>query len=359
MEDRKRITSKDVARFAGVSRATVSAVINKTRPVSKKLTDRVEAAMRELNYQPNSLARSLKGKRTHRIGLLVGNAGSPFWALVINTVERVAYGQGFHVMLGDSGEDPEKELAHLKIMSGERVDGIIIAPSGETNREFILRLASEIPVVLFDRRFDAPIDTVASDNELGAYLATLHLIETKKIEKIACLTISLEISPGLERLEGYRKALREKNIPIRNEWIKVEDYTEEAGHKATKELLQDQERPQAIFASSHLQAVGALRAIDEMCLKVPDDITIIGFDEMPWAAFLSPPLTVVSQPVVKMAAQATNLLLDRILSRWESSDESPVVEQILHRPHLIVRESCGNQPEPCEEAELETSKIAL
>jgi DNA-binding LacI/PurR family transcriptional regulator len=347
MRKRKQITSAEVAEYAGVSRATVSAVINKTRPVSPKLVQRVEAAMRELDYQPNALARSLKGKRTHRIGLVVGNAGSPFWAIVVNAIERIAYAQGFHVMLGDSGEDPLKELDHLQIMSGERVDGIIVGACGVANREYILRLSSEVPVVLFDRRFDAPVDSVACDNELGAYLATTHFIERVGIDKIACLAISQGISPGLERVAGYKNALAEHKIPFIQEWIKVGDYTDEAGYLLTLELLKSSNPPRAIFASSHLIAVGALRAIRELCLTVPDDVAIIGFDDSPWAPFLAPPLTVVAQPVSDMAAQAAEILLRRIHRRWNVSQEPDVIEQILHRPKLIVRESCGFTRIPC------------
>src|SRR5512138_3317735 len=124
----RRITSRDEARRAGVSRATVSAVLNQTRPVSDELIGRVAAAIRELNYQPDAIARSLKASRTHRIGLLVGNIASPFWATVINAIESVAYAHHFHVLLGDNDDDPRVELAHLQVMSRERVDGIIVAP---------------------------------------------------------------------------------------------------------------------------------------------------------------------------------------------------------------------------------------
>jgi LacI family transcriptional regulator len=349
MRKRNQVTSAEVAEYAGVSRATVSAVINKTRPVSPKIALRVEAAMKELDYQPNALARSLKGKKTHRIGLIVGNAGSPFWAIVVNAIERIAYAQGFHVMLGDSGEDPLKELSHLQIMSGERVDGIIIGPCGVANRDYILRLSSEVPVVLFDRRFDAPIDSVACDNELGAYLATTHFIERVGIEKIGCLAISQEISPGRERVAGYKNALAEHKIPFNQDWVKVGDYTDEAGYQLTLELLKSLNPPRAIFASSNLIAVGALRAIRELCLSVPEDVAIIGFDDTPWAPFLSPALTVVAQPVSDMAAQAAGILLHRIHQRWTISQEPDVIEQILHRPKLIIRESCGYTRIPCGE----------
>lgn len=339
----KRATSAEVAQRAGVSRATVSAVMNGSRVVSDGLVERVRRAMSDLNYQPDAIARSLKVSRSHRIGLLAGNISSPYWATVINAVERVASVHHFHVILADNNDDPRDELAHLQTLSAERVDGIILAPCGETNRAHILDLARNVPVVLYDRRLiGATIDYVASDNEYGAYLAVSHLIERARIDKIACLTLKLEFSNGSERLAGYQKALLEAGIAINPRWIKLGDYTEDSAHRDTLSLLQSESPPRAIFACSHLKAIGALRAIRELGLDVPRDVALIGFDEMPWAAFLAPPLTVVAQPVAEMAAQAAELLIRRIQTNWERPGEgSAMVEQVLHRPRLIDRESCG------------------
>lgn len=339
----RRITSSHVAQRAGVSRATVSAVLNGSRSVSEALSERVQRAMHDLNYQPDAVARSLKASRTHRIGLVAGNIGSPFWATVINAAERVASNHGFHVILADNDDDPREELVHLQMLSGERVDGIILAPCGETNRAHILDLAGDIPIVLFDRRLTgATIDYVASDNEYGAYLAVRHLIQQAHIRKIACLTLNLELSNGAERLAGYQKALLESGLPINPHWIKLGNYTEDSGYRDTLALLRLADPPRAIFACSHLKAIGALRAVHEVGLTVPEDIALIGYDEMPWAAFLAPPLTVVAQPVAEMATQAAELLIKRIQANWEHPGESAsMVEQVLHRPRLIDRESCG------------------
>ncbi len=338
----KRATSHDVAIRAGVSRATVSAVLNKSRPVSDELVQRIATAMRELHYQPDAIARSLKGKKTFRIGLIVGNIASPFWATVINTVENAAYAQGYHVILGDNDDDAKKELAHLQMMARERMDGIILAPCGEANRDYILSLDREIPIVLFDRRLvGANISSVACDNEQGVYLAVSHLIERSGFDKIACLTLRLDFSIGAERLAGYQKALAAHNIPLNPHWIKVADYTEESSYRDTLSLLRSSDPPRAIFASSHLKAIGVLRAVHELGLAVPQDVALIGFDEMPWAAFLDPPLTVVAQPISDMAIQATEMLLKRIRALWNDDQQDDVVEQILHRPKLIDRVSCG------------------
>ena len=344
----KRITSHDVAQRAGVSRATVSAVLNGSRIVSDDLVERVQRAMRDLNYQPDAIARSLKASRTYRIGLIAGNIASPFWATVINAVEHVASTHHFHVMLGDNNDDPQLELAHLQMLSAERVDGIILAPCGESNRSHILDLAQDIPVVLFDRRLvGATIDYVACDNEYGAYLAVRHFIQAAHISKIACLTLKLELSNGAERLAGYQKALLESGIAINPHWIKLGDYTENSAYRDTLALLRSSDPPRAIFACSHLKAVGALRAARELGRDVPGDVALIGFDEMPWAPFMDPPLTVVAQPVAEMATQAAELLVRRIQAHWEKPGEgAALVEQVLHRPRLIDRESCGCRLDP-------------
>jgi LacI family transcriptional regulator len=197
-------------------------------------------------------------------------------------------------------------------------------------------------MVLFDRRLEnASISSVACDNELGGYLAVSHLIEQSAIDKIACLTLRLDFSMGAERLAGYRNALAAHQIPSNPDWIKVGDYTEESGYRDTLSLLRSPDPPRAIFACSHLKAIGALRAVAELGLRIPEDVAVIGFDEMPWAAFLRPPLTVVAQPITEMAAQATEILLRHISARRSDGQQSEVVEQILHRPKLIDRVSCG------------------
>jgi LacI family transcriptional regulator len=337
----KRVTSLDVAVRAGVSRATVSAVLNRSRPVSRKMVERITKAMRELDYQPDAIARILKGKRTFRIGLIVGNIASPFWAAVINTVENVAYAQGYHVILCDNDDDAAKELGHLQMMARERLDGIILAPCGEVNRDYVTRLDHKIPIVLFDRRLAAHLSSVACDNELGAYLAVNHLIEASGMDRIACLTLRLDFSMGAERLAGYQRALAAHHIPSNPDWIKVGDYAEESTYRDALSLLRSSDRPRALFACSHLKAIGALRAAAELGLSVPEDVAIVGFDEMPWAPFMCPPLTVVAQPITDMAAQATDMLLRHIRARADDDGHGDTIEQVLHRPKLIDRESCG------------------
>lgn len=341
---KKRASSSDVARAAGVSRATVSAVINNTRPVSEKLTRHVRQVMHELDYQPNALARSLKLKRTHALGLIAASLSSPYWAQVISTIQKTAFTSGFHVLLSHTDEDPEKEVAHLRMMIGQHVDGVVLATCGKLDPEYILRLIGDVPVILFDRRLPAEsLDSVATDNVLGSYLAIKHLIDVVGIRHIGCLGIGAESSTGSERIAGFHKALLESGIEPDAAWVKIGGYSEESGYQDALSLLEMPDRPRAVLATSHLKAVGVLRAAAQLGLSVPDDVALIGWDDMPWAAFLSPPLTVVVQPVEEMAAFATEKLIKLIRRRFEPEQdgEHERVEQILFRPKLIVRRSCG------------------
>jgi LacI family transcriptional regulator len=340
---RKRITSKDVAKRAGVSRATVSYVINKTRPVSDELVKRVEAAIRELNYQPSAVAQSLRDRRTHRIGLVTSNATSPFWAQVIKAVADTCYDQGFHLVLGDSDGSPERELIHLQNMSSQWVDGIILCTLGEINREDTLQIAETVPMVLLDSYLkDTPLDAVGCENELGGYLATTHFIEKAGRTKIACLTINVRGNPGAERLVGYQKALMKHDIPLNPQWVKVkEDYSERSAYLDTLQLLRSDDPPNAILACSHMKTIGALRAICELGLSVPEEVALIGYDDMPWAPFLLPSLTVIAQPVMEMANKAVELLIRRIEGYWSDNRDARAPQQVIYSPRLIDRESCG------------------
>jgi DNA-binding LacI/PurR family transcriptional regulator len=340
---RKRITSQDVAERAGVSRATVSYVINKTRPVSDELVKRVEAAIRELHYQPSAVAQSLRDKRTHRIGLVTSNATSPFWAQVIKAVADTCYDQGFHLVLGDSDGNPQRELVHLQNMSSQWVDGIILCTLGEAHREETLQIAQAVPMVLLDSYLkDTPLDSVGCENELGGYLATTHFIEKAGRTKIACLTINVKGNPGADRLVGYQKALMKHDIPLNPDWIKVkEDFSERSAYIDTLELLRSDNPPNAILACSHMKAIGALRAVHELGFGVPEDVALIGYDDMPWAPFLSPSLTVIAQPVMEMATQAVELLVQRIEEHWSDQRDVEAPQKVIFSPQFIDRESCG------------------
>jgi LacI family transcriptional regulator len=247
-------------------------------------------------------------------------------------------------LLGHTDDDPDKEIAHLERMISQNVDGIVLATCGKVDPSYIARLSNDVQIVLYDRRLPGiSIDSVACDNAHGGYIATRHLIETNGRTRIACLTINMESSTGAERVAGYRSALLEFNLPFNPEWVKVGSYSEESGYEDALALLSSADRPQAIFAASHLKAIGVLRAAKELGLSVPEDVSLISFDDMPWAPFLSPPLTVIKQPVMDMATDAVECLVQRINTRFDQSqgNQHDLVDQRLYRPKLIIRESCG------------------
>ena len=345
--DKKRVSSSDVARAAGVSRATVSAIINNSRPVSDALAQHVRQVMQQLNYEPSALARGLKSKRTNSLGLVVASLSSPYWARVISTMQETAYAHGFHIVLSHTDEDPEKEIAQLRMMVGHHVDGILLASCGRVDPGYIAGLRESIPIVLYDRSLpNKTIDSIGCDNVHGSYIATRHFIEAVGIDRIACLGIDTEASTGIERIDGYRRALAEYAIPFRSEWVKSGEYTEESGFEDALELLRSPDRPRAILACSHLKAVGVFRAAQELQLYIPVHIALIGWDDMPWAPFLSPPLSVIVQPVVEMATYAIEKLIALVNRRFSHEQDRRFdrVEQTLYRPTLTIRQSCGYDP---------------
>jgi LacI family transcriptional regulator len=177
---------------------------------------------------------------------------------------------------------------------------------------------------------------------MGGYLATNHFIEEAGRTKIACLTINVRGNPGADRLVGYQKALMKHDIPLNPDWVKVkEDFSERSAYRDTLELLRSDDPPNAILACSHMKTIGALRAVYELGLSVPEDVALIGYDDMPWAPFLSPSLTVIAQPVMEMATKAVELLNQRIEQLWGDQRETETPQKVIFSPRLIDRESCG------------------
>jgi LacI family transcriptional regulator len=278
------------------------------------------------------------------LGLVVASLSSPYWARVISTMQETAYAHGFHVVLSHTDEDPEKEIAHLRMMIGRHVDGILLASCGRVDQGYIVGLLDSAPILLYDRRLpNNTMDCVSCDNLHGSYIATRHFIESVGIERIACLGIDAEHSTGVERIDGYRQALAESGIPYRQEWVRSGEYTEESGYEDALALLRSADRPRAILACSHLKAVGVFRAAQELRLSIPEDVALIGWDDMPWAPFLSPPLSVITQPVVEMARYSIEKLIASVNRRFGQQPDSrhERVEQVLYRPTLTIRQSCG------------------
>lgn len=305
--------------------------------VTEHTRARVEGVIKELGYRPSRVARRLRveGGRSNLIGLIIPDIQNLFFADMVRGVEDAAQRHGYAVFLGNSDENVEKERLYLEVMSAERVDGVILPPSCETDTaagDLVLR---GIPVVCVDRRLvKVKVDTVVIDNVQGAYEATKHLLRLGH-HRIGFIRGRPSLSTSRERLQGYQQALADHGFEPDSTLERAGDGRQESGRQLTKEVLDLARRPTALLVANGLLTLGALEAIQEEGLRMPDDIAIIGYDDMPWARALNPPLTTVRQPGYELGRRAMELLLERV----REPDRSTTV--VMLHPELVVRRSCG------------------
>ncbi len=327
-------TMRDVARHAGVSTATVSHVINHTRPVSDELRERVHSSMEQLGYQRNTIARALRSRHSHTIGVIVPDGSNPFFAEVAQGIEDGILEQEYSLILCDSNNDLGKVLLHTKNLSAKQVDGIIYATSGEDFEGITSLLDGSVAVVAFDldtAGFAA--DAVLLDNFKGGQVATQHLLDLGH-RRIACITGPSRQSLRRERETGYRNALNDAGIAVDETLVREGDFQPMSGYRHALSLLQQsKDRPSAIFACNDLMAMGVLRAAHELGINVPDQLSVIGFDGIYLASFTTPTLSTIRLPKYDMGRQAAHLLLQRI----RNSQKPP--EKCIFEFELVVRES--------------------
>ncbi|MBC7812399.1 MAG: LacI family DNA-binding transcriptional regulator [Burkholderiales bacterium] len=328
-------TIHDVAHRAGVSTSTVSHVINDTRFVSDETRTRVLQAINELSYQPNRVARSLRARRTHTLGVLLPNSANPFFADMLLGVEAVAYDHGYSVIFGNAIEDPQRELSYLEVLLATQVDGILLISTGIFNEALKTVSARDVPVVLVDRSTEQlGVDSVLTDNAYGGALATQHLLSLGH-RRIGCITGPPELIPMAFRIDGYRRAMAEAGVEVDETLIVNGDFQHESGYNGCRKLLSHPEPPTAIFVFNDLMAVGALCALHEAGLRVPEDVSVIGYDNVPLASYTVPRLTTIGQPSQMMGRMATEMLVSRV-----KNPDLPPRHQLLDVT-LIERASCG------------------
>ncbi|MEM3062908.1 MAG: LacI family DNA-binding transcriptional regulator [Nitrososphaerota archaeon] len=333
-------TIYDVAKRAGVSAMTVSRVINGKKDVKPETRDKVLKAIEELGYVPNSLARSFVLQRTKTIGLVITDITNPFFTTLARGVEDTAMKNQFSVIFCNTDEDPEKEVLYLELLARKRVDGVILASASGKRTPLKSILLSKIPVVLIDREVDGleDLDIVKGDSVYGAYLLTKHLINLGH-KRIGIIVGSKNISTAEDRVEGYKKALVEAGIDIDDELIRFARYSREDGYKVTKELLNLENPPTAIFGGNNFIAVGAMMAIRDSGLRVPEDIALVSFDDIESLSQVYPFFTVVTQPAYSMGVISAELLIRRI----EDKDRVRERRKVILQPELIIRESAGEK----------------
>jgi DNA-binding LacI/PurR family transcriptional regulator len=333
-----RATIKDVADYARVSNATVSRVLNNNPQVDEILRARVLEAVEALGYEPNRDARRLRARSSNVIGLVISDIQNPYFISVIRGVEDAAYSQQMNIVLCNSDEDVSKQAIYLRVMEAERVAGLIIVPSDSQQDEDIQQLQKMgIPIILLDRALaNLRMDAVLVDNVRGAYEAVTHLLDLG-YQRIALIGGSPSVTTGQDRYQGYRNALTDAGLPIEDALVKNGDFKMESGYRLAHELMAAAHPPEAIFVANNLMTLGALRALRELRLRVPEDVALVGFDDMPWSGELYSPLTAVSQPTYELGQEAVHLLLRR-LAAPEASFRTTILQT-----RLIVRESSGAQ----------------
>jgi LacI family transcriptional regulator len=330
-------TMRDVARLAGVSVATVSAVINGTAKVSPSLTRKVQRAMAALDYHPDQVARSLKMGKTSVVGMIIPDITNMFFPEVIQGVEDAARKAGYSVMLCNSNEDPEQEQQHLNTLFARRVDGVLLAspnPSGACARLGRRR----VPIVFIDRVPEgAGFCAVTTDNVEGAHTAVRLLISLGH-KRIAMICGPSHLSPFADRLEGFRRAMQEANLPVRDEYLRAGGLQSGGGYRSAVDLLRLAEPPTAIFSSNNKTLLGVMHAIVECGISCPRDVSVIGFDDFAGAEYFNPCLTAVAQPMYELGQTAMDLLVAQMGQNTGECDASS--SQIVRlRAELRLRNS--------------------
>ena len=326
-------TIKDIATLAGVSHTTVSHVIHKTRPVSTKIRGDVEAAIKQLNYVPGPVIRSSHRHSASTIGLLVSNSSNPFFAELAAGIEETCYRAGYCVVLCNSDDQPERQHTYLRALVEKEIDGLIVCSAGDDVGLATDLRAAKVPVIIVDRQVKGVnSDLVQVDHYKGGYLATRHLLELKH-KAIGCIAGPDTTTSSIDRLNGYRKALAEASAPFQSEWVVRGDFTAEGGYKAARILLK-RARVTGIFAGNDLMGIGLLRFAEEHGIRVPQQLSVIGFDGIDLGRYVYPALTTVGQSMRRQGETAATTLLERIRRGPEGK-----FRKIIINPELTVRES--------------------
>ncbi|MDL9978424.1 LacI family DNA-binding transcriptional regulator [Microbacterium sp. ASV49] len=329
----------DVARLAGVSPAVVSYVTNGSHAVGAETRARVLAAIAELGYRPNALARSLATSRSHTLGLLLPDSSNPYFAELSSAIEDAAFAAGFTVLLGNGDDVVEREMTYVRTFLDRQVDGVIVCPSNDFSHGFDELVAAAVPVVSTDRvSRESALPAVVVDNEVGARTATEHLIGHGRTT-FACISGHGDMSPAQARAAGWEQALRDADIDVDRDLLAFVDFSAEGGWEATRELLRREPRIDALFVGSDLQAVGALRAIADSGRTAGKDVSVVGFDGIRLGEYISPRLTTVAQPFRDLSKTVVELMVELI----DNPDQVDTEPRILPT-RLEIRESCGCLP---------------
>ncbi len=325
-------TINDVAEKAKVSVVTVSRLLNHPEVVNAKSAEKIHKAMEELHFQPSQIARSLAKRRTNTLGVVMPDVKNPFFNKWFRCLEEYATIHQFSMLLCNTDDDPEKEMRYIKLMQAHRVDGIVIVPYAKKSIEYLIKSGQKF--VLVDRIFkDLEVDFVTTDHFRGGYEATRYLISLGH-RRIAVLRGEGYIFPDAERYSGFQKAMQETGIQIDENMIMNCGLDEGKAYQQTKELMNREERPTAVFSFNGLMSLGFIQAVQEIGLSIPQDVSLLGFDEIQGYGIFRPKVTHVIQPIKSLGEFAFDMIAERI----KKADS--VRQQIFLKPLLIVGDSC-------------------
>ena len=332
-------TIKDVAREADVSVATVSRVFNDSGPVSETTRLRILEVAARLRYSPHGVARSLITNRTSTIGVLLPDLYGEFFSEVIRGMDQAAQPGGYHLLVSSSHDAKDEIEAALRAMRG-RVDGLIVMSPHLDAPSLVANVPPTLPIVLLNCAVtENGYDALTIENERGAHEMVRHLLGLGH-RTVAIITGEAGNHDAAERFRGYARAMREAGIVVPNEWEIPGDFTEASGYRAVASLLALRDRPTAVFAANDAMAIGALSALRDAGVRVPQDIAVVGFDDIPLARYMSPPLSSVHVAIAELGTRAVETLVHAIDRKNEHSRRHQRLETTL-----VIRKSCGPPPQ--------------
>jgi DNA-binding LacI/PurR family transcriptional regulator len=333
---------------------TVSRALHKPDKVAPDTRNRILEACKRLNYRPNASARSLRTRISHQVGVIIPDWQNPFWIDVVSGIEAILTQAGFQLLIANSNEEAGRQALEIDALLSRSVDGLLIAPAVNSAPTIHELLDAGSKVVVIDRLPPSlnGLNCVTIDNAVGAYKATRHLIDQGH-RRIGLLAGNINLDTGQQRLDGYRQALQEQGLTVKDQWIRTAETNaalvgKQIGYQGTLEFLDMADSPTALLCTSNTIVIGALLALQERQIQIPQEMAIVSFGNMEWTPLLTPPLTVVTQPTFAMGCRAAQMLLDNLLP--EPTAE-PVRSKILLQPELIIRGSSiqkANLPEVSE-----------
>jgi DNA-binding LacI/PurR family transcriptional regulator len=328
-------TIKRVADRAGVSIATVSRAFADPQAVSEELRLRVREAARVLGYRPSRAARTLRVGTSQAVGVVIPDLQNPFFTSVVRGIDGVLQAAGYTLLLANADEDAARERNILETLRAEGVAGIIFVPIGAARDAYREVLAPPVHTVAVDRSPSSlRADLVTVDNVEGTRVGVAHLVALGHRD-VALLGGPPRHSTARDREQGYQLALQQAGLPLRPELVHRGDFREGGGYEGMKALMTLPRRPTAVFVANNLMTLGAFRALHETGIRIPEQVALVGFDDMPWATSLNPPLTAVRQPAQEIGSSAAELLLDRI------ARPDRAIRHLILDTTLVVRASCG------------------